>query len=284
MNLAFLTCDKLPNLNLNDQQLIPKLAAHNIHATSQIWSNTNTDWSQFDYLIFRSTWDYYERAPEFNQWLDTIQNLGIKTLNPIEVIQHNKHKFYLKQLQESGITIIPTIFIEKTTDLNLQNLIPTTWEKAVLKPAFSAGSYQTQLFETKNLEDIQAIYQPIASQKDLLLQKFMPEIQSNGETSFIFFNKKFSHAVNKKPANGDFRIQSQFGGIYTPFLPENNLIEQAQQIVNTFQTPLLYARIDGIIINNHLHLMEIECIEPDLYFEHTNTGIDCFINALLDLI
>jgi hypothetical protein len=79
----------------------------------------------------------------------------------------------------------------------------------------------------------------------------------------IFFNKKFSHAVNKKPVPGDFRIQVQFGGIYRH--PDAELIAEAQKIVDTFPGKLLYARVRNCI-NNELHLMEVECIEPDLYF------------------
>jgi glutathione synthase/RimK-type ligase-like ATP-grasp enzyme len=284
MKIAILTCEKLPDLNKNDQLLIPELAKHNILATSQIWSDYATDWTQFDYLIFRNTWDYFERETEFNNWLLHIQNLGVKTLNPIEVIQQNKHKFYLKNIQNSGNTIIPTVFIDKTNDLNLKDLIPNDWKKAVIKPAFSGASYQTEVFDCDDFEAINKIYKPISQEKELLLQKFMPEIQTLGETSFIFFNKKFSHSINKKPVDGDFRVQSQFGGIYTAFQPEKQLIDEAQKIVNTFETNLLYARIDGIVIDNQLHLMEIECIEPDLYFEHTAGGIERFVTALLALV
>ncbi len=284
MKIAILTCDKLPNLNTIDQLLIPELAKHNIQATIEIWSDTTIDWTKFDYLIFRNTWDYFERETEFNNWLQHIQKLGVKTFNPIEVIQQNKHKFYLKDIQNLGITIIPTVFIDKTNDFNLKGLIPQDWKKAVIKPAFSGASYQTEVFDCIDIEAINKIYQPIAQEKELLLQKFMPEIQTLGETSFIFFNKKFSHCVNKKPVNGDFRVQSQFGGIYTESMPEKALIEKAQKIVNTFNNSLLYARIDGIVIDNQLHLMEIECIEPDLYFEYTTGGIERFVTALLDLI
>jgi hypothetical protein len=59
----------------------------------------------------------------------------------------------------------------------------------------------------------------------LLLQNLCLKYKP-GETSFIFFLIKFSHAVNKKPAEGDFRIQVQFGGQYTN---PKELIEQAQK-------------------------------------------------------
>ncbi|WP_395078141.1 RimK family alpha-L-glutamate ligase [Flavobacterium sp.] len=284
MQIALLTCQKLPNLLETENQLIPKLAKHNIVAKAVIWNDETINWEDYHVLIFRNTWDYYEKQIEFDNWLDKIQKLGIKTLNSIAIINKNKHKFYLRELQQLGFTILPTIFIEKTKELNLKKFIPNHWKKAVIKPAYSAGSYQTELFDISEIDIINQKYQNIAPQKELLLQEFMPEIQTLGETSFIFFNKKFSHAVNKKPIEGEFRIQVQYGGKYKLVQPNQDIIEKAQKIVNTFSEDLLYARVDGIIIGNEIYLMEIECIEPDLYFNLAENSIDKFINSILELI
>ncbi len=284
MKIALLTCQALPNLSASDQDLIPALAQHNIFATAEIWDNPTINWQSFDYLIFRNTWDYYEKQEQFNTWLKKIEKLEIKTLNSIEIVNQNKHKFYLKDLEKKGIQILPTIFINQTQSLDLKSLLPKSWTKAVLKPAFSAGSYQTEVFENYKIEEINHKFSPIAAQKDLLLQQFIPEIISEGETSFIFFNKKFSHAVNKKPKPGDFRIQIQFGGQYTVIEPSLELIQQAQNIVDLFPENLLYARVDTIIIDNKIHLMEVECIEPDLYLNLSKRAKNNFINAILSKI
>ncbi|MFT5963981.1 MAG: glutathione synthase/RimK-type ligase-like ATP-grasp enzyme [Flavobacterium sp.] len=284
MRIAILSCEKLPNLTQNDQLLIPAMAKVNIEATVVIWNDKTVNWSDFDYLIFRNTWDYFEKEAEFNLWLNQIEHLGIKTLNSIDIIKKNKHKFYLREMEKQGIKILPTVFIDKMDTLDIDKIIPSHWKKVVIKPAFSAGSYQTEVFELKDIRKINTDYKKIASEKELLLQEFMPEIQTLGETSFIFFDKKFSHAVNKKPAAGDFRIQVQFGGQYTLVHPNAELIGKAQQIVNTFTGALLYARVDGIVIDNELHLMEVECIEPDLYFNLSEGSMERFVSAVIDLI
>jgi len=172
----------------------------------------------------------------------------------------------------------------KPSGKNLAEIIPKHWKKAVLKPAFSAGSYQTSVFGVSDIEKINKEYTKIAQEKELLLQEFIPEIQTLGETSFIFFNKKFSHAVNKKPIDGDFRVQSQFGGKYTLIQPSQELIDKAQKVVNTFHGKLLYARVDGIVIGTELHLMEIECIEPDLYFDISEGALERFVASIIELI
>jgi glutathione synthase/RimK-type ligase-like ATP-grasp enzyme len=284
MKIALLTCEALPDLYQTDQSLIPELAKHNVIAKAAIWNDKTINWNDFDYLIFRNTWDYFEKESQFNAWLDYIQQSGIKTLNAIEIIQRNKHKFYLRDLEKQGIKILPTAFIDKTPSLDLASIIPESWEKAVIKPAYSGGSYLTEVFEINQLQEINLQYRPIAAEKELLLQEFRPEIVSEGETSFIFFNKKFSHCVNKKPADGDFRVQLQFGGNYIPIEPSQDLIGQAQKVVNTFKGKLLYARVDGIVIDNQLYLMEIECIEPDLYFNQSKGSQQRFVNAILELI
>jgi glutathione synthase/RimK-type ligase-like ATP-grasp enzyme len=284
MKIGLLTCQRLPDLMPADQLLIPELAKHNIQAKAVTWDDPKVIWTEFDYLIFRNTWDYYEKENEFNAWLVKLKKLRIKTLNSIDIIEQNKHKFYLRELQNQNITIIPTVFIDKTKNLNLAKIIPSHWKKAVIKPAFSAGSYLTEVFEIADINKINAQYQNIAVEKDLLLQEFKPEIETEGETSLIFFNKKFSHAINKKPAAGDFRIQVQFGGTYTAIIPSAEVIQKAQDIVNTYPNLLLYARVDGIIINNKIQLMEVECIEPDLYFNYSDGSLQRFVESILELI
>ena len=283
MKIALLTCSDLPNLTDADQLIIPELAKHNIIAIPAVWNDKNINWENFDLLIFRNTWDYYEKQTEFDAWLNKIELLDIKTLNPIAVINRNKHKFYLRELENQGINIIKTLFIDKTNNLNLQQIIPSHWQKAVIKPAYSGGSFQTELFDIDNVDKICQKYKTIASEKELLLQEFMPEIKTLGETSFVFFNKKFSHAVNKQAINDDFRIQKQYGGIYSIIYVTPEIIAKAQKVVNTFPENLLYARVDGIVIENEIYLMEIECLEPDLYFNLKENALETFVESILEL-
>ena len=281
MKVGILTCARLPELLESDQKLIPLFAKENISAKAVVWDDETVDWTEFDYLIFRNTWDYYQKEITFNSWLNKINSLGIKSLNPIPVIQKNKHKFYLKDLEKDGISILPTIFLEKNSTSTLQNLIPESWEKIVIKPAFSAGSYLTKLIDRSELESIQIEFKEHFEIKDFLLQEFRPEIKELGETSFIFFNGKFSHAVNIKPVVDDFRVQIQYGGKYTLIQPKEELVIQAELVLCKIPEKLLYARVDGIVIKNKLHLMEIELIEPDLYFDLAEGARERFIASFL---
>jgi hypothetical protein len=111
MKIAILTCNQLPELTPQDQPLILELAKHSIEAIPVIWDNPNVNWSDFDYLVFRNTWDYFEKEAQFNTWLTKIEKLGIKTLNSIAIIKENKHKFYLREMEQQGV--LPQYFINK---------------------------------------------------------------------------------------------------------------------------------------------------------------------------
>ena len=281
MKVGILTCARLPELLESDQKLIPLFKQHNITAKAVIWDDHSVDWTTFEYLLFRNTWDYYQKEEAFNLWLTKMESLGIKTLNPIAIIQQNKHKFYLKELENKGVLILPTIFFEKNSKKKLEDVLPKNWKKIVIKPAFSAGSYLTKLVDQSEMDSIQNEFKEHFETKDFLLQEFRPEIKELGETSFIFFNGKFSHAVNKKPVEGDFRVQIQYGGLYSLIEPTTELINQAQAILKEISEQLLYARIDGIVKDNQLHLMEIELIEPDLYFDIAIGSRERFVEAFL---
>ncbi len=280
--VGILTCKAFPNLTDSDRKLIPILEEHGYLVQSIIWNEPNIDWTQFHSLIFRSTWDYFEFDEQFSAWLDQIAKMNIKTYNSIPTIIKNKHKFYLKNLEDLGINIIPSIFLRKNNSFDLISLIPKDWNQIIIKPAVSAGSYLTRKFQKDEVLIIEKEYAEIAIEKDLIIQKYMEEIETDGEVSLVFFNKRFSHAVVKKPKKGDFRIQSQFGGIYSPFIPSIQIKDSAINILENIPESLLFARVDGLIINEEFYLMELELIEPDLYLELTDNGQQKFVSTFLE--
>ncbi len=283
MKIALLTCQNWPNAKEKEQKLAKEINPK-IEVGVTVWNDASVNWAEYDCLIFRSIWDYFEFPTEFNDWLNEIEGLNIKTLNPLAVIRQNQHKFYLQTLQNQGFDIIPTVFVEKNTDLNLGILKQKNWPRAVIKPAISAGSYLTTLFGIDEIEAISAEYTPIVPKRDLLLQPFMPEIQTQGEISMLFYGGQYSHAILKKPVQNDFRVQVQFGGVATPYQPSHKVIETAEKIIATFGQDLLYARVDGIMSEGRFLLMEVELIEPDLFFDYHPEAKKRYLVALERMI
>lgn len=279
MKIGLLTCRNWAGAYENEVALAAEINKK-FEVDVLIWNDPSVDWTAYNYLIFRSIWDYFEYPAEFSRWLDILEKHHVKTMNPIRTIQQNQHKFYLRDLQQQGIDIIPTIFIPKNTGLDLSFLSERNWERAVIKPAVSGGAYLTKLFAQSQISEIQTEYSLIAQERDLLVQPFMPEIQTMGEISLLFFRNIFSHAVLKKPIGADFRVQSQFGGQYQAYFPTADLIKTAENILKKFSTELLYARVDGLLKNGNFLLMEVELIEPDLYFNVAPNAKKTYLTAL----
>ena len=279
MRIALLTCRNLRGTLENERAFSQEFPKHfDVHV--EVWNDPEVNWAQYDCLIFRTVWDYYKYPTEFASWLDELERLNIRTWNPISIVKRNQHKFYLQDLEQKGIDIIPTIFIPKNTGLDLSFLNEKHWHKAVIKPAVSAAAYLTKLFSVSEIKEVESEYGSIALERDLLVQPFMPEILEQGELSLVFFQGKYSHAISKKPKDGDFRIQSQFGGQYHAFKPSPQLLATAANIIKIFGGDLLYARVDGILKDGKFLLMELELIEPDLYFAYHAEAKQNFFNAL----
>jgi len=283
MKIAILTCSKFPDLAPRDEHLPALFAQKKVHTDNVTWNAPDIDWRAWDGLLFRSVWDYHLLNNEFNQWLNHIEQLQVKALNPIKLIKENQHKFYLKELRAKGVEIVPTIFIDKTEKFSLSVIENHPWQQAVIKPAVSCGSYLTTLFNCRDWQLVETEYQAIAATSDLLLQPYMPEVIEIGELSLIFFNRKYSHAVIKRATDGEFRVQAFFGGQHESITPEKSIIETAENIISLIEGPLLYARVDGLIKNGKFILMELEMLEPDLFFDADIESSNRYVDAAIEL-
>ena len=276
--IAIITYPKIPNLSEADQALIPLFLEKGFLTEPKCWGDLTTDWQQYEFLLFRSTWDYHLRETEFKAWLDFLDNQGVRIVNSSTVIKRNRHKFYLQELENKGIQIIPTLFSSSLSPISLDAIKDKNWTRIVIKPAISAGAYLTEVIDVEPLTD--RVLHAILKDSDWLIQPFLPEIEVNGEISMIFFKNEFSHSIIKMPKDGDFRVQKQFGGKYTLFQPSSALLAVGKNIVEQFDANLTYARVDGVVINGNFHLMELELIEPDLYFEFDKSFAQRLVDAI----
>ena len=281
--IGFLTCSRFPDLYGQDQLLLEAFRHKGYAAFPIVWDDPDFNPEDWHCLIFRNTWDYFEKKGAFLDFINRMAEINVCTLNPLSVIQKNLHKFYLSELKEAGVQIVPTIFIPAGSTSDLVELIPQSWKKVVVKPAFSAGAYETKTYELDSFAQMNDDYSQFLKSDDLLLQLFMEEILTMGEVSFVYFNKVFSHAVRKVPKEGDFRVQSLFGGSYQAYEANAEILARTQFIVDGIKEPLLYARVDGIVIDHEFYLMEVELTEPDLYFELGEKSLLKFVEAYQNL-
>jgi glutathione synthase/RimK-type ligase-like ATP-grasp enzyme len=266
----------------NDDLLAGHLRERGFHPHIVSW-DAQVDWRQFDAVVLRSCWDYHTRVDEFLSWCAMLKQEQIAVWNPIDIILWNYKKTYLQDLANKGINTIPTLWVEKNSECSLADIITKQlFEKAVVKPTIGASAYEVFLTDKSNHREMQPRLNELLKKTDVMIQSFIKEVQTEGEVSLIFIGGKYSHAVVKMPKPDDFR--SNYDGTAKLFQPSDTILQQAAQIIKTIPTSVLYTRIDGIIIDDTLTLMELELIEPYLFFDLFPDAARTFAETLETLL
>jgi glutathione synthase/RimK-type ligase-like ATP-grasp enzyme len=279
MRLGIATSSKCPQLIPAEQLLVSRLTQFGIQAMPFIWNDPAADRMKVDAVLVRSIWDYHLHPDAFLGWLSQLEKINVPVWNQIPVLKWNHHKFYLRDLAVRGVDIVPTLFCAHRADDLVSQVERTGWKRVVAKPAVSASSYRTQLIDLQG-EGHRNILVAYTDASDFLIQPFFPEIEKTGEVSMIFFNGEFSHAVQKRPAPGEFRVQAELGGHQVPMDPGPGIKEAGHRILQASGFETLYARVDGIVREGRFLLMELELIEPDLFLTAHEKAIERFAEAI----
>lgn len=282
MRLSFLTSSALPALYSDDLLAADVLTARGHEIVPTVWDKTTiTALNGFDAVVMRSPWDWYQRPLEFEAFLERLGQLAVPLFNPHSMLLDFYDKTYLRGLEERGVPIVPTRWVTRDALETLPDLIRAAgWSRAVIKPTVSANSSSTHLFSASDARKVMASLR----QKDhhaYLVQPYLDEIEHDGEWSFVFFGGVYSHAVRKYPKLGDFRVQHDHGGRVEPHAANPELISQATEVVRRGVPGSLYARVDGVVRDDQLLLMELEVIEPELFFRTDPDAADRFADALI---
>ncbi|HEY7545880.1 MAG TPA: hypothetical protein VID27_13395, partial [Blastocatellia bacterium] len=138
------------------------------------------------------------------------------------------------------------------------------FDQAVIKPTISATARRTWRTSIRTAREDQSRLDEILSESSAVVQEFVEEVVTQGEWSIIFLGG-YSHAVLKRAAAGDFRVQSEFGGISEMLTPPQRIIRQAEEILRMIDSPIIYARVDGVESGGRFTLLELELTEPELF-------------------
>ncbi|MDC3105391.1 hypothetical protein OA521_03550 [bacterium] len=265
-----------------DKLLKKELELLGLNVIIKDWKSKKFDWTKAEYAIFRSTWDYFDNFKLFSDWLEK-NKYEIKFINSLEIIKWNLDKVYLLELQEKGINIAPTILIKKNQPTTLKKLFEDTgWQEAVFKPTVSGAARHTYRINRNSYNDFEKIFKGLICNEDFLFQEFIKNIISNGELSLIVIGGKYTHAVKKTAKKGDFRVQDDHGGKVEVYHASDKEIEFAEQCINLCLEMPLYARVDiAYDNNNELSLVELELIEPELWFRNNNKSAKLLAEEIL---
>jgi glutathione synthase/RimK-type ligase-like ATP-grasp enzyme len=194
-------------------------------------------------------------------------------------------KHYLRDLEMRGVHATPTRYIEPGESVTLKALhTETGWERTVLKPAVSAAARHTYRLDPSNLEAHEAVFRELIAREAMMLQPFQDHIVEKGEKTLMVMGGQYTHAVLKVAKPGDFRVQDDYGGTVQAYTPTPEEIRFAELAFSVCDPAPLYGRIDLVTDNDGcLAVMELELIEPELWFRFHPPSAEVLADALLDL-
>ncbi len=278
MRIVLATCRSKPALTPSDALLAAELERAGATVVAAPWDAVTPAVDDPGAVCLRSTWDYHRRWTEFRAWIAAFAGQDGGLWNPAQTVLWNADKVYLRDLKEAGIALPRTRWFEPGERPDCEAVL-REWRstRAVLKPRISAtafGTYLVSAERTMSDED----WAPLETSGGLL-QAFVPEVESRGEISLVYLDGGFSHAVRKRPAGGDFRVQGDFGGTWEAVPPSKSVRAFGDAVLAAITRPWLYARVDLVEAERGPVLMELELIEPDLFL--TPAGAARLAAALL---
>ncbi len=293
MRVAVLRCNALPSfvtwpvpnvaeLFADDRLLIAEFAQRGVEASSVAWGDPDSDWNRYDLALIRSTWDYIDERARFLSVLSAIEASSCRLFNPLDAVRWNSDKGYLFELNDWGIPIVPTVRMSVTDLASVEDTLTREgWRNVVVKPVIGAGgsavrrAAATEIGGT--LEQLAAEHPP----HEFLIQPLIESVITEGEWSFIFIGGEVSHVLLKRPAAGDYRAHGIYGGTIEPAAPRQEDLRQVKAMLARLPFDLLYARFDLVRVEGRLAVMELELIEPMLYFNLALEGVGRLVDATL---
>lgn len=286
MTVALATSSDLPDLDADDRPLLGALEAIGIAARPVVWSDPEVDWSSFDLVVVRSTWDYTNgKRDAYLAWADGVA-AETRLANGADVLRWNTHKGYLMELEERGVPTVPTAFLGAGDRVDLGELIADRhWGDVVVKPCVSAGARDTFLVRSDEVVQAQARFAELVARTDVMVQPFLPAVATTGEASIIHLGGSYSHAARKVPASGEWRVQEEFGGANRPWDPPTEVRDLAAWIIDATGHDYLYARVDLLPDEDGVwQLTELEVTEPSLYLTVVDGAAERFAKAIADVL
>lgn len=277
---AFLTMDALGAFVTYDHLVHAPLAARGWAVDTVSWRATDVDWSDYEAVVIRSPWDYHSYPDRFLDVLETIDRSAARLENPLDLVRWNLHKTYLRDLEACGLPIVPTRWLDRLDAVTLAGLFDALGtDELVAKPVVGANADDTfRLRRDAATTDAFATF----ADRACMVQPFVEAVVDEGEFSLFYFGDAFSHAILKTPAPRDFRVQEEHGGSIRTVVPEPALRTVSDAVMATLTPRPLYARIDFVRLSTGFALMEVELIEPSLYFPYDAASPERFADAFVE--
>lgn len=273
--VALATCAEVARGDEDTPALVEALASDGIEAMAAVWDEVDTDWSLFDLVIVRSTWDYADRREGFLNWAESLP----RVLNPTPVLRWNTDKRYLTELERAGILVVPTQFLEPGDPFEAPE------DSYVVKPAVSAGSRHSARYEPgENAEAKAHVAQLHSLDRTVMVQPYLAGIDDRGETALVYLGGSYSHSLRKAAllrtgqAPGDALYLDEDVESAEPSAAERTVADDALEALAA--NSLLHARVDLVPSREGPVVLEVELTEPSLWLGYAPGATDRYADAI----
>ena len=280
MKLAFLTTSGLDGFVTDDDLAVPPLSDLGIELEFVEWRRP-TPWDRFDAVVIRSTWDYMLDPHAFLTGLDGIDGSPARLLNTRALVEWNLDKTYLRDLAGRGVEVVPSRFGHGLRAADVARAFDQLGaDDLVVKPTIGASALDTVRVSRDTLEAQAASLEATFVDRGFLIQPFLESIVERGEVSLFYFDGALSHAILKRPAPSDFRVQEEFGASIESLRPTAAMRRAGARALAWVDGSPLYARVDLAPDARGFLLMELELIEPSLYLRTDDQAPGRFARAV----
>jgi glutathione synthase/RimK-type ligase-like ATP-grasp enzyme len=276
--LALATCAEVPELDEDGPALVAALRERGVDPVAAVWDDPAVDWSGFDLVALRSTWDYAERREDFLAWIDRLP----RVVNPPEVVYWNTDKAYLRELAAAGVPVVPTAFVDPGGALE-----PPA-ERFVVKPRISAGGRNAASYEAHELDlarrHLEALH---AAGRAAMVQPYLEGVDVAGEAALVWLGGRYSHAVTKSAllspghAPGTELYLTETIAAREASAAERAVGEQALAALPFASRALAYARVDLLPAADGPVVLEVELTEPSLFLGYEPAAAGRLADALV---
>jgi hypothetical protein len=270
------TCAELPAGDEDAHLLDAALAEQGIDGRWAVWNDVTVDWSA-GLVVLRSTWDYTGDRVAFLNWLDALP----RVVNAPEVVHWNTDKTYLADLEAAGVPTVDTSFAAPGETAVFSAGTP----EFVVKPSVGAGSRGAGRFTADRLEQARDHVSLLHSAGRIaMVQPYLDAVDIAGETSLIYIDGAFSHAIRKgamlpdgitHPVHGQDLFVEEHIEARMPQPAELAVGDAALAVVRArFGADQLYARVDLLPTRHGPVVVELELTEPSLFLQHGSRDND----------
>jgi glutathione synthase/RimK-type ligase-like ATP-grasp enzyme len=267
-------------LTEDDRHFVTALERHGARVEPLRWGRNVASEAT---VVIRSTWDYIEQPTAFARWLDQLEAADVTVHNPVALMRWNMHKRYLVDLALRGVPTVPTRIVHSGERLDLSTVrAEFGWNEVVVKPAVGGTARLADNSRRVGLAAVQGHLDRMLQSEDALIQPYVESIATAGEVSVVAIAGDPCLAIRKVPAAGDWRTQAEFNGTasITPLTTSLERITAAA--LGALDTTPSYARIDVTGDPSHYQLLELELIEPELFFRFDPTIAERLVHHVLN--